>query len=389
MGQENFEYENNVQSANNLQIVFYNDNIVKFKVTGEEVKTAFYNYENIFIRFYESSEQQKEDLKLPTLEFSQVRGNTGRGDVFATTYTREGNDSEGYMIYPHIMTDGVNEYNKCSAASDYGVAMKYECDGISDLIGNTSIYELYIGNELMCVGYSFARSELYEKPSKSHWYSYLGRFDNVKYFEEDIDAIDAIDASPIIVPITYSSDERWYKHQRDDSIFDNLQFKSKEIIQSTETIHADNTMTDAEADFEYKITTYSSSELAGSSINYEEEAAKYNTAPEKWQVHPYASFFPELPQGVTLKYVPDQTINEEKLSLYTGENGCTREQALEFIDELRNIEYEELRYEVKNDDEVQLVLMVEDRFLVGAYWRKDEQSMFVYAFKEQKLLLLP
>lgn len=490
-----------------IQIVFNDDSIVKFKVYGEEAKTAFYNYDTISVRLYENSEQQIS--KFYIMDFSVSHKNAqGQRMVIGSSITpdinRDGHDME--------TGDG---YNNLSVASDYGVAMKYECDNISNLVGNTRIYELYIGDELMCMGYvddavtemeysissipdvfptdsmddkyflpdtdsyrvimmevpymidipvwyrragvlvyganednleyhtatmimlesydefglltvktkivyeddmqatyagadsgniilnpvprisepddsltteelidSFSQSELYDNPSYSHWYSYLGCFDNVKYFVENIDAISTYDALPIIPPITYSSDERWYKHQRDDSIFDNLQFELKEVVQSSETIHADYTTTGEEVDFEYKITTYSSSESAGNSINYEEEAVKYNTAPENWKEHPYASFFPELPQGVTLKYLPDQTINDETLSLYTGENGCTREQALEYIDELRNIEYEELRYEVENDDEVQLVLVVRDNIFVGAYWRKDEQSMSVYTFKE-------
>ena len=509
--------KSNIQSTNDIQLIFYDDNTVKVKVFGEEAKLAFYNYEKIKLQLFENSEQQAAAWKLPIIEFVAGGNSSGRGDMSAFTYTKEGNDSDGFMIYPHEMTDGGAEYNNISVVSEYGVAMKYECDGISDLIGNTTIYELYIGNELMCIGQvddvviekekeynidsipdvfptgnmdaeyllpetdsyrvimmevpylldipvwyermgiyvygangeiseqhmativmlesydefgllsvktkivyedyvqalyagtdsgniilnpeprifepedsliteelmdNFSRSELYDNPFYSQWYSYLGRFDNIKYFKEDIDAIAAYQATPIIIPITYSSNERWYLNQQRVSIFDSLQFESGKVMQSTNTIHADYTMTDDEADFEYKIITYSSSDSAGSSINYEEEAAKYNTAPEYWQDHPYASFFPELPEGVTLDYSLNTTINEENLILGTGANGCTREQAIEFISELRNIEYEELRYKAENDDEIQLVLVVEDNIFVGAYWRKDEQSMSVYALKE-------
>lgn len=502
---------NSSQEANNLQIALYDDDTVKFKIYGEDVKTGFYNYKNIYVRLYENEEQISESSNKPTIEFLGGQGNqyTGRGTVYAYTYTEEDN-----MMVGHDMAGDEIGYNNVAVASDYGIAMKYQYEGISNLIGNTTMYEVYCDDDLMYMGLvedaviekekeynidsipetfptndmdakyfipetdnyritmlevpylidipvwyrrmgvlvygatgemteqhiativmlesydefgllnvktkivyedyvqalyagtdsgniildpqpriseiddsliteelmdNFSRLELYDNPYYSHWYSYLGRFENIKYFEEDFDAQEAHNAIPIIIPLTYCSEGRWYLNQQNVSIFDSLQFEPGEVMQSTNTIFADYTMSYEEFDFDCKITTYSNSTSTENVINYEEEAKEYNTAPEDWRDHPYATFLPELPQGVMVNYTPT---NNEQLNLGTDSDGCTREQALEFIGNMRAIEYTEIRYETESDEEIVYIIGVGNDIYIGANWRKDLQSMSIFGYKD-------
>ncbi len=497
-----------VQTTDSLKIVSYDDNIVKFKVYGEEAKSAFYNNKKISIKLYESSEQQNEGNKIPTIEFqhTQLNMNTGRGRVVAFTYTNEDN-----MVTGHELSGDETNYNSVSVASDYGVAMKYESDGLSGLIGNTLIYEVYFDNDLMCVGnvndsliekekeYSinplpeafpisnkdsdlfvpetdnyhvimmevpylidipvwyermgilvygsnkyreaeqhvatvvmlesydefglnnvktkiiyedyvqslyagtdsgniilepvpqifepddnlitekllddFSRFDLYENTFSQHWYTYHGRFDNIKYFEESFNALEAYDAKPMIIPITYSNDNAWYTNQQQVSIFDDLQFESGTIKESTATIYADYVSTHDAVDFEYKINTYSTNEK----VSYENNIEQYNTAPGNWHDHPYASLLPELPQGMTVNYTP---VSDEVLHMGSDVNGCTREQALEFIGKMRKIEYTKIYADVENDEEIIYSIEIDNGIGIGASWSNDNQQIAIFAQKD-------
>lgn len=131
---------------NSVEIVFEDDNTVKFKVYGENAKTAFYNFDNIEIRFYENTEQQNINRYINSFSVGQLFA-SGDRSVYGCEYTVE-NDN---VITGHDIGESDN-INGLSVASSYGVAMKYDHSNIEDIIKDSYLYELYIGNERVSIG---------------------------------------------------------------------------------------------------------------------------------------------------------------------------------------------------------------------------------------------
>ena len=121
-------------------------------------------------------------------------------------------------------------------------------------------------------------------------------------------------------------------------------------------------------------------------INYEEERVKYKTAPDTWQEHPYVFYLPEIPSGISVDYVEGLTINETNLALCTEVNGCTMEQAENYIEAFSNMKYEneivERRYEEKDDYEYKLMRFLEGNIRILISWRVEEQRLFIYVDKD-------
>lgn len=461
--------ESYIQATSDMQIVVYDDNTVKFKIYGEEAKTGFYNYKNVYIRLYQDSEQQSEGERLPTIEFeSFIHDNAGegRGLVIASNHPNEDNV-------------------ECrSAPSDYGIAMKYACEGISNEIRNTSTYEVYVGDELLCMGYvedalneneydsiqpipAVFRSgdtdnncfvpttdnyKVLEVTFRDHqfgtvsWYQRMGKWvygATEPYFNEDVkviylisfDEIGIVDAKMKIAYKSYEgmlsdlfmnfpqyiiAEDLTGVNEQDDSLIttefvesidkevfdfisnesngftyeylghsDNARYYCFEHVWGTGELptivswgfygnmkytdfqYISNEIMEEMWD-EYPIRTYSSK----ADSSYEEEAAQYNTAPVDWHDHPYASYLPELPQGMTVDYAPK---NDEELNLGTN---CTREQALEFISNMRRIEHTEIRHETESDEEIVYIIGVGDGIYIGANWRSDFQHMSIFGYRE-------
>ncbi|HKM33984.1 MAG TPA: hypothetical protein VJY54_04480 [Lachnospiraceae bacterium] len=469
-----------LQTLNSLQIVIYDNNTVKFKIYGEEAKAGFYNYKNIYIRLYQESKHENGEKQSPTIEFRQEQFNvdTGRGKVWALSFTKE----DDGMVYGHNLSD--NDLNGVSAAADYGVAMKYEGEGISNDVKNTSEYEVYVGDDLLCMGHvddAIIENEFDTVPSipgefrsgdtddncfvpttdnykvlevtfRDHqfgtagWYQRMGTWvygAEEPYFNEDVKVIylisfDEIGIADSKMKIVYESSEGLLSdlfinfpqyiiaealtgvNEPDDSIITTEFVESidKEVFDFTANEsngftyeylgHSDNARyycyehvwgtgelptivswgfygnmkyTDfqyisneimEEMWDEYPIRTYSSK----ADSSYEEEAAQYNTAPVDWHDHPYASYLPELPQGMTVDYAPR---NDEELNLGTN---CTREQALEFIGNMRRIEHTEIRHKTESDEEIVYIIGVGDGIYIGANWRSDFQHMSIFGYRE-------
>lgn len=221
-------------------------------------------------------------------------------------------------------------------------------------------------------------SNFYENSHYDHWYLYKGRYDNVKYFFEEANSNSTDE--PILVPVTAGTDCGW--GIRDYLFYNNIRFEIGEVVRYSETVPMVGSMYSGYngEDSEYKITTYCSKSAV--SLDYEAEAAKYNTAPDDWNDHPYAQYIPELPTGITFDYLEGQTINEESLNIWTGSDGCTYEQALAFFEKFRKTSYKEIRYEIDNDNEISFIIGVGDGVYIGARWRKDEQSLGIFGYKE-------
>lgn len=468
-----------VQTTDNLQIVFYNNNTVKFKVYGDDVKSAFYNYKNINIRLYENNEQQNEGNKLPTIEFqhTQLNTDTGRGIVTALTYSNEDN-----MIKGHDLAGGERNPNSASAASDYGIAMKYVCEGISNEVKNANTYEVYVGDELMCMGYvddaviekeydsilsipadfrSGDADDNYFVPVTDNykiievtycdnqfgtvgWYQRMGKwvygatepyfneivkvvyllsFDEIGIVDgkmkilyesengliadifmnfpsyiiaEDLTGVNEPDESLITTEFLDLCDKEVFDFTTNEStgyVFEyfgqsnNSRYYNFTSSWSSELPHVVGRGFGEYTDVQYSsneiheetwnehpIRTYSTEEK----FNYIDNVAQYNTAPEDWHDHPYASFIPELPQGVMVNYTPT---NDEDLRLGTEVNGCTREQALELIEKMRKIEYTQVIADIENDEEIVYKIGVDGGIDIGVGWYNESQQLIVFALK--------
>ena len=198
---------------------------------------------------------------------------------------------------------------------------------------------------------------------------YLGRFENVMYFIGN-GTFGNSSLSSELIPLenpTYESDglaTMDYPYEYD---FADLSRGHSFIMDDTGTL-----------------VQYASKNIADT-IDYKAESEKYNTVPDSWQEHPYASYLPELPSGVTVDFIEGLTINETNLALYTDANGCTREQAENYMEAFQNMEYEneivEQRYEVDDDYEYMLVRFLEGNIRILVSWRVEEQRLYIYADK--------
>ena len=70
------------------------------------------------------------------------------------------------------------------------------------------------------------------------------------------------------------------------------------------------------------------------------------------------------------------------MTLGTDSNGCSREQALEFIGKMREIEYSEIRHETETDEEIVYIIGVGDDIYIGANWRSDFQQMSIFGYRD-------
>lgn len=179
---------------------------------------------------------------------------------------------------------------------------------------------------------------------------YLGDYTNTRYYNFDY-TLDSHDLPTVV---------NWGFHSI--MSYSDMQYSSNEILSDTWN--------------GYPIRTYSTVKDYSTFI---EEKGQYNTAPEDWHDHPYATFLPELPQGVTVNYAP---YNDGQLELYTDDGGCTREQAMEFIGKLREVDYTEIRYDIESKEEIQYVFVIGDGIIITAKWSKDRQYLWIHGFSE-------
>ena len=123
-----------------LQAMFPDDETIKFEIYGEEAKSLFYNYENIRIDIYESEEQINADNPCPSLEFEIGQESNGYRLVTASSRISQEND------FLQDLAGGYSTDKGLAVGAEYGVAIKYTYENISDLVMPEYIYELYFGN---------------------------------------------------------------------------------------------------------------------------------------------------------------------------------------------------------------------------------------------------
>lgn len=163
-----------------------------------------------------------------------------------------------------------------------------------------------------------------------------------------------------------------------EAYYTDLQYNNKQIIEGTYQSY--------QFDAAIPYISYSYEQNPDIITDYEEERAKYNTAPDNWQEHPYTSYLPQIPSGITVDYAEGNTINETNLALCTEDNGCTKEQAESYLEAFSNIEYEneivELRTEVTDDYEHMLIRHLKGNIRILIFWRVEEQKLFIYVDKQ-------
>ena len=131
-----------------LQVIFPNDETIKFKVYGEEAKTSFYNYEQMRINIYESEKQINADNPCPSVEFrvEAASENTGEGRIYAIGYSQ---DESGTG---QVIAEDSNNSEGRTLGTDYGVVMKYKNENIREYVKPEYLYELYLGNDKVETG---------------------------------------------------------------------------------------------------------------------------------------------------------------------------------------------------------------------------------------------
>lgn len=203
---------------------------------------------------------------------------------------------------------------------------------------------------------------------------YDGHYGNVRYYEGDWgNGATAGFSGGVGISEDVKYDEQgFYK----ESIEYDYNYDDFSIGQST--IYTDT------ADF---VQYESKPNIGESTPNYAEEKSNYNTntAPSNWQDHPYAAYFPEIPDDIVVSYGEGTNVNDEKLLLGTDTNGCTKEQAESYLEAFRKMEYEneivDRRYEEMNDDEYILIRYLEGDIRLLVSWRADLQSLTINADK--------
>ena len=190
-------------------------------------------------------------------------------------------------------------------------------------------------------------------------YIYNGHYDNVRYFELSRDSVSERSRGEFWGIRMTNADE---VTPRFTSVDITYEMNQSSTIQVTD---------DLERTFE--VTTYSTRNMEMQ--DFDEMHNLYNNAPDSWQEHPYAALVPTVPQGVKFEYMEDTVIDENSLCISTYETGgCTKEQAMEMINELRNMEYEELICDSEDEEAINVCVKLPGDYYVRVVFDKSSSG---------------
>lgn len=471
--------------APRFSVDFSDSQSIKFNISGEDIKTAFYNNENIELKIYESEEVLKDIYANSIVDFRVLAVDRGENCKMTTCFINDNGK---------IWDLGGDRDTKIglAKATESGVAIRYVHERIDEWIKPEYVYQLYIGVDLIETGrlsdgdlekmysnispipdwvpknikdsefltpdtgeYTITVLEIPDAEMDApKWYSEKGNMIygaiEKKKIHLKVVALDSYDEfglfsskykviypsveeamyaaagskmlivqaqnNELITDILYDKYDkalfgemdyfnyrgrydnvRYYKLTRKGINRRLFEFACDLTTTNTENLHFDfnevsikymekrsSTQQAAKYSYEtYEITTYSTRKKDVRS--YEEMKGLYSTAPDHWEDHPFISLLPPIPAGMTLQYRENSTINDEKLSLQSITNGCTRRKAKRFIKNLkrmyRDVEGGSCIYK-NNKNELSISLITKDDIYIGVYWWEEAQILYVNVNQE-------